>query len=86
MSLPGATSHLVRVLVQHSGEPSVATGRSRRNPAQGPEQRKPTEPDMPGMPDMAVKVGVSQMLDWPLKREDFTLQFVMLRSRLAREV
>ncbi len=82
LSLPGATSHLVRVLVQHPANlrlqqvEAVAVRRVPNNEA--------AEPDMPGMPDMAVKVGVSQMLYYAAWREDFSLQFVT--QPRAREV
>lgn len=82
LSLPGATSHLVRVLVQHPANlrlQQVEATAIRRVPGD-----EAAEPEMPHMPDMAVKVGASQMLYYAAWREDFSLQFVT--QPRAREV
>ena len=74
LQLRSATSHLVRVLVQHPAglrlQQVEATG-IRRVPAD-----EAAVPDMPGSPEMAVKVGAGQMLHYAAWREDFSLLFV----------
>jgi hypothetical protein len=74
LTLQSATSHLVRVLVQHPSSLRLqqveATGVRRVGNEEAPE------PDMPVMPDMGVKVGVGQQLHYAAWREDFSLLFV----------
>jgi hypothetical protein len=74
LTLSGATSHLVRVLVQHPAglrlQQVEATAVRRVTSDEAPE------PDMPGMPDMTVKVGTGQQWHYAAWREDFALLFV----------
>ncbi len=74
LSLQSATSHLVRVLVQHPASLRLqqveATGVRRTG------NDEAAEPDMPVMPDMGVKVGSNQQLHYAAWREDFSLLFV----------
>ncbi len=74
LSLKSATSHLVRVLVQHPSAlrlQQVEATAIRR--FAGDEAG---EADMPVIPDMVVKVGANQMLHYAAWREDFSLLFV----------
>jgi hypothetical protein len=74
LSLSSATSHLVRVLLQHPAglrlQQIEATAVRR---VAGDEA---AEPDLPGMPDMTVKVGTGQQWHYAAWREDFVLLFV----------
>jgi len=72
--LPGATSHLVRVLVQHPAglrlqQVEAVAVRRISNDETAP-------PDMPGTGDMPMPLGAEQALHYAAWREDFSLSFV----------
>jgi hypothetical protein len=74
LALPGATSHLVRVVVEHPGGlrlQQVEATAVRRVPSDDT-----AETDTPGMPDPAVKAGLGRQLNYAAWREDFALLFV----------
>ncbi|MGE5194285.1 MAG: hypothetical protein ACM3U2_17485, partial [Deltaproteobacteria bacterium] len=74
LSLPGAASHLVRVVVQHPAGlrlqqvEATAVRRVASDEAAGR--------DIPGAPDAALKAGAGQELHYAAWREDFALLFV----------
>src|SRR5262245_28790217 len=72
--LSSATSHLVRVLVQHP--PGLRLQQVEATAVRRVAADEAAEPDMPGMPDMTVKVGTGQQWHYVAWREDFALLFV----------
>jgi len=74
LSLNSATSHLVRVLVQHPA--SLRLQQVEATSVRRVGNDEAAEPDMPVMPDMGVKVGSNQQLHYAAWREDFSLLFV----------
>jgi hypothetical protein len=74
LTLQSATSHLVRVLVQHPASLRLQQVEAAAVRRVGNEEA--LEPDMPVTPDMGVKVGAGQQLHYAAWREDFSLLFV----------
>ncbi len=74
LTLQSATSHLVRVLVQHPVSLRLQQVEATAVRRVGSEEAP--DPDMPVMPDMGVRVGAGQQLHYAAWREDFSLVFV----------